>query len=110
MFSLAKILIPIDFSERCLGATCYAVPLAEHFHSEINLLHVLPPFEGSGDVGVDGVTVGEIMAARQAKAQKQLDDFLNAALHHLRISEPCSTEILPRESLSGGWASAPISS
>ena len=85
MFSLAKILIPIDFSERCLGATRYVIPLAEHFHSEINLLHVLPPFEGSDEVGVDGDTVGEIMAARQAKAQKQLDDFLNAALHHLRV-------------------------
>ena len=46
---------------------------------------MLPPFEGSSEVGVDGVTVSEIMAARQAKAQKQLDDFLNAALHHLRV-------------------------
>jgi nucleotide-binding universal stress UspA family protein len=85
MFSLAKILIPIDFSERCLGATRYVIPLAEHFHSEINLLHVLPPFEGSDEVGGGGDTVGEMMAARQAKAQKQLGDFLNAALHHLRV-------------------------
>ena len=85
MPSLTKILIPIDFSERCLGATRYAISLAEHFHSEINLLHVLPPFGDSDDPGVDGVTIGEIMIARRAKAQKRMDNFLNAALHHLRV-------------------------
>jgi nucleotide-binding universal stress UspA family protein len=82
---LRKILIPIDFSERCLDATQYAIPLAEHFHSEVNLLHVLPPFGDSDDAGVDGVTIGEIMTARRVKAQKDIDDFLNAALHHLPV-------------------------
>jgi nucleotide-binding universal stress UspA family protein len=85
LFSLTKILIPIDFSERCLGATRYAIPLAEHFDSEISLLHVLPPFGDSDDADVNGVTIGEIMTARRAKAQKRMDDFLNAALHHLRV-------------------------
>ena len=41
MFSLAKILLPIDFSERCLPVARYAIPLAEHFHSELTLLHVI---------------------------------------------------------------------
>lgn len=85
MLSLTKILIPIDFSERCLGATRYAISLAEHFHSEITLLHVLPPFGDSDDPDVDGITMGEIMTARRAKAQKRMDNFLNAALHHLRV-------------------------
>jgi nucleotide-binding universal stress UspA family protein len=85
LFALTKILIPIDFSERCLGATRYAIPLAEHFHSEISLLHVLPPFGDSDGADVNGLTIGEIMTARRAKAQKRMDDFLNAALHHLRV-------------------------
>lgn len=85
MFSLSRILIPIDFSQRCLGATRYAIPLAEHFNFEIDLLHVLPRYEGSLELGADSVTVGEMMAARQAKAQEQLDNFLNAALHHLSV-------------------------
>ena len=72
MFSLRKILIPIDFSERCLGAAQYAIPLAEHFHCEVNLLHVLPPFGDYEDAGVGGVTIGEIMTARRAKAQRKL--------------------------------------
>ncbi|MFL6303869.1 MAG: universal stress protein [Candidatus Sulfotelmatobacter sp.] len=82
--SLEKILIPIDFSERCLGAARYAIPLAERFHSEVNLLHVLPPF-GDSDDAVDGVSIGEIMTARRARAQMLMDHFLNAALHHLRV-------------------------
>jgi len=85
MFSLSRILIPIDFSQRCFGAASYAIPLAEHFDSEINLLHVLAPYQGSMELGAEGVTVGEMMAARKAKAQEHLDNFLNAALHHLHV-------------------------
>lgn len=82
MFSLAKILIPIDFSDRCLGATRFAIPLAEHFDSEITLLHVLSTLSDTGEQDADGVNLIE---TRRAKVQKQLDDFLNAALHHLRV-------------------------
>jgi len=77
MFSLAKILVPIDFSERCLGATRYVIPLVEHFQSELTLLHVFSPIEG---FTLEVRTVNE---ARREKAQKALDDFLCAALNHL---------------------------
>jgi nucleotide-binding universal stress UspA family protein len=40
---LSRILIPIDFSERCFGTTRYAIPLVEHFKSELTLLHVVSP-------------------------------------------------------------------
>ena len=40
MLSLSKILIPIDFSERCLRAATYAIPLAERFRSVVTLLHI----------------------------------------------------------------------
>ena len=45
MFPLAKILLPIDFSERCLGGARYSIPLVEHFHSELTLLHVISPID-----------------------------------------------------------------
>lgn len=35
MAILSKVLIPIDFSERCLGAARYAISLAERFHSRL---------------------------------------------------------------------------
>ena len=38
MFTLSRILMPIDFSERCIGGVRYAIPLAERFQSELTLL------------------------------------------------------------------------
>ena len=43
MFSLTKILLPIDFSERSADAAEAAAAVAEHFDAEITLLHVLAP-------------------------------------------------------------------
>lgn len=79
MASFSKILIPIDFSERCLGAARFSIPLAERFQSEITLLHVEPPPEAppAGDP--------EWYEERQARAEKQLRDFLPAAFSHLDV-------------------------
>jgi nucleotide-binding universal stress UspA family protein len=74
---LSKILMPIDFSERCLGTTRYAIPLVEHFKSELTLLHVVSPID---DLSPEATTLN---ADRRQKAQKALDDFLCAALNHL---------------------------
>ena len=43
MFKLSRILLPVDFSERCLGMTHYARALAEKYHAELILLHVVNP-------------------------------------------------------------------
>src|ERR1017187_4878434 len=77
MFPLKKILLPIDFSERCLGGARYAIPLVEHFHSELTLLHVISPMDY---LSPEVQTFNE---DRRKKASKELDDFLCAALNHL---------------------------
>jgi len=43
MFAINKILLPIDFSPRSADAAHAAAVIAERFHSEITLLHVLAP-------------------------------------------------------------------
>jgi len=40
---LSTILAPVAFSPRCRGAAQYAETLASHFHSQLILLHVVPP-------------------------------------------------------------------
>lgn len=75
MVPFSKILIPIDFSERCLGAARFAIPLAERFHSEITLLHVEPLPEAYPDQSVE----------REIPPEKQLRDFLAAAFAHLDV-------------------------
>jgi nucleotide-binding universal stress UspA family protein len=71
----SKILIPIDFSERCLGAARFAIPLAERFRSEITLLHVQHPQAAHS----------ELNAAREEHIEKLLRDFLCAAFAHLDV-------------------------
>ena len=77
MFPLAKVLLPIDFSERCLGGARYAIPLVEHFHAELTLLHVISPIDY---LSPEVQTFNE---DRRKKTSKQLDDFFCAALNHL---------------------------
>jgi len=75
MSIFSKILIPIDFSERCLGAARFAIPLAERFHSEITLLHVAPAPGADWNLNVE----------RDERVKKQLRDFLCAAFAHLEV-------------------------
>lgn len=79
MFS--KILIPIDFSERSLGAARFAIPLAERFHSEITLLHVVP------DPGAERRS----NTKRDERIKKLLRDFLCAAFAHLDVKRVLRT-------------------
>ena len=44
MLRVHKILFPVDFSERSLGAGRYVQAMADHFGSEVVLLHVVEPF------------------------------------------------------------------
>jgi nucleotide-binding universal stress UspA family protein len=43
MLAMSRILLPVDFSDRSIGAACYAKALACHFRSEVTLLHVVQP-------------------------------------------------------------------
>jgi nucleotide-binding universal stress UspA family protein len=47
---MAKILLPVDFSERSIGAAHHALAVARQFHSQLTMLHVLapPPYELGG--------------------------------------------------------------
>lgn len=81
MKSLAKILLPVDFSERSLGAARYAKTLADHFHSELTLLHVLaPPHYEFGALEMGGSMLTELYANRGTQVEKELETFLAGEL------------------------------
>lgn len=69
----SKILIPIDFSDRCAQAATYAIPLAEHFRSGITFLHISPEHQASLD------------AQQTADLQTRLRDFLRSECDDLNI-------------------------
>jgi len=80
MPSVSKILLPVDFSERSLGAAQYAKVLAERYRSEITLLHVVTPVHYEFGALEGCAMLGEIYADRVQQAQDNLDRFLKEEL------------------------------
>ena len=86
MPSLAKILLPVDFSGRCRGGARYVEALGARFDSEITLLHVLPPphYEFSA-LEVGGSVLTELYAVRATQARLDLDAHLHDELGSLNV-------------------------
>jgi len=85
MFSLSRILAPVDFSDRAIGALRYAEAIAEHFGSQVVLLHVLPPpnYEFSS-MEVGGAVLSELFATRAVQVRSELDGFAREELPRLQ--------------------------
>ncbi len=66
MFSLEKILLPVDFSDHSKGAARYAKALASRTQAQLTLMHVVEMPFGGAILDVTHVT----------QAQEQLETFL----------------------------------
>ena len=89
MAVISKILVPVEFSPRCLGSAQYAEALACHFHSELVLLHVrVPPsLPYSADVTSYSTAI-DLNTELLERAKAQLDDFplrVPAGVHAERV-------------------------
>jgi nucleotide-binding universal stress UspA family protein len=74
-----SILLPVDFSERCVGAAHWARHLACQYGSKLTLLYVVvPPQLEFGAVDIAGSMVGELCRDHAAQAVRELDEFLAA--------------------------------
>ena len=86
MRSLVRILLPVDFSERSLGAARYARVLATHFQSELTLLHVLaPPAYEFGALEIGGSMLNELYVCRNAQVESELKTFLADELAGMNV-------------------------
>ena len=86
MFSVDKILLPVDFSERCLAAARNTVPtMAKRFESEVTVLHVLAPYVEFGLAEPGMLPTLESTAARKAEKTRNLDLFLAEELGGSRV-------------------------
>src|SRR5690242_21105055 len=83
MFS--RILVPVDFSDRCLAATRHMILWAEYFHSEITLLHVLPAGTDLGSAEFGRSVVPETVAERENRARHNIDQYLRSEMAHLKV-------------------------
>ncbi len=74
--SVAKILLPVEFSDRCLGAARCAEALARHFHAELAVVHIVtPPYVAYGEVNAYP-PAADFYTQRWEQSQKELDGFL----------------------------------
>ena len=85
MISLAKILLPVDFSERSSLAVRYARDLALHFGSQLTLAHVLQPLHSEVGIEIAGSMLVDIYRSRAAQAERDLDAFESEALAGLTV-------------------------
>jgi nucleotide-binding universal stress UspA family protein len=70
---IAKILLPIDFSERSIGAAHYAHALAMPFQSEVIVLHVVRPLDYAMGAELTGAVGSEWYATRLDDWRAQLE-------------------------------------
>jgi nucleotide-binding universal stress UspA family protein len=83
MFSITRVLLPVDLSERCRGAASYAAAIACHFHAEVTVLHCLEPALKIS--GFEGPALSdEWYATQRACAQEELDRFFWEELRHVK--------------------------
>jgi nucleotide-binding universal stress UspA family protein len=95
---LRKILVPVDFSERCRSAAYYAAAIHNVFGSNITLLHVLPPFHYElNSMEVAGSLLQEQYQLRAEEVEQDLLAFMADQLpapnteRMLREGDPATT-------------------
>ena len=78
MLSFNTILFPVDFSERCRGASHYVEALAGRFSSRVVLLHVVEATIGQpGDLDFGGLATSVHWEDRIARSQVLLDRYMD---------------------------------
>lgn len=79
------ILLPVDFSERMLGAAHYARTIACHFQSELTLLHVLPLFRYEFYGMESTPALNSLFETRSEDAKRELDSYLAEDLGDVNV-------------------------
>jgi nucleotide-binding universal stress UspA family protein len=85
MLPISRILVPVDFSERCLGMMPYVRAIAERYNSEVNLLHVVNQVYA---VPAAGITEPALMPIPQwlvTERTKQIEEFAVAELQGITV-------------------------
>jgi nucleotide-binding universal stress UspA family protein len=93
MQAISRILLPVDFSPRGVGAARYAAALADHFKAELTVLHALETFRWAPASGWEYSAVFQVEAelAFQEQRKRELewyckDEFGGLKVKHVMIS------------------------
>lgn len=78
MYSVKKILVPIDFSDYSISALRYAVNFAEHFNAKIYLVYVVEPAVYPADFSMGQVSIPSMDVDLNARAEEELKKLAKA--------------------------------
>jgi nucleotide-binding universal stress UspA family protein len=86
MLSSSKILVPLDFSQRSIGAAHYGMTLARRYGCQVVLLHVILPLQYEvGTLEFGGAAITDLIANREEFARRQLHAFLTEELEGMPV-------------------------
>jgi len=85
MLPISRILIPVDFSERCLKMMPYVRQFAEKYQSEVILLHVMNPVYTIPDTALSGPIALRLPERAFEHSAERLDGFAVAELQGLPV-------------------------
>jgi nucleotide-binding universal stress UspA family protein len=85
MLTIARILVPVDFSERCLKMMPYVRQFAEKYRSEVILLHVVNPIYAIPETGISGPIALPLPERVFKNNAEQLDRFATTELQGLPV-------------------------
>jgi nucleotide-binding universal stress UspA family protein len=87
MLPISRVLVPVDFSDRCLEILPYSKAIASRYNAEITLLHVVNPVYTIPAAGPFGPVLVPIPRSVFTDAAKHLDVFGGeaSALHYKRV-------------------------
>jgi len=85
MLSISRILMPVDFSDRCLAMTAYVKAIAQTYKAEVTLVHVVNPFYEIPQTGISGPTSFPISRLILEQREKQLEEFAIAELEGVPV-------------------------
>ena len=85
MLSIKQILVPVDFSDRCLGMMRYVRSVAHAYGSQVTLLHVVNPFYTIPATGISGPAMIQISPTILVEKSKELDQFAAAELEGIPV-------------------------
>ncbi len=109
--AIQRILVPVDYSDRCRHALGYALNLAEKLEAAVDVVHIwdrpayVPETMVVGKPGTDPKSLADLI---RENAESEMDEFLAkthapagvAIAHHLESGEP-ATAILQTAKNSG---------
>src|SRR5262245_5405553 len=108
MPAISRVLLPVDFSPRGVGAARYAAALADHFKAELTVLHALETFRWAPASGWEYSAVFQVEAelAFQEQRKHELesyckDEFAGVKVKRIMLSGN-PAEVIVQQALADG--------